>query len=453
MIEEIRTELIFPNPLNPRKDLGDLSELVESIKARGVLQNLTLVPRDEGTYYIVIGHRRHEASKLAGLETVPCFVSDMDEKAQVETMMIENLQRGDLTVYEQAQGFQMMLDLGGSVSEISDRTGFSSATVRRRMKLLELDQQKLQKAEKRGATLLDFAELEKIEDPDLRDTVLATAGTENFRATLKSALDSEFNKKRMVEFEAALSAFAEKIEQQGYVGETPFDMNYVCSYGTWTRKSEVIERPEDADTVRYFYRADKNTITVYKERREPVKTEDDIRRDEARGARKRREAELQAISERHFELRQDYVRDYKGAKKHITEIGKFACAAIVGDGPYYREIPDPFMLESLLGVSIEEEVEYPDLLEILCEKFNAKPEYALLAIAYAALDKDSLAYWRSEWNSEIGEYEIIPYPNDRLDRIYGLLDSLGYEISDEERAMQNGTHELLVNAPEVSGDE
>lgn len=55
-------------------------------------------------------------------------------------MLLENMQRSDLTVYEQAQGFQMMLDLGESISDISEKTGFSETTVRRRVKLLELDQ-------------------------------------------------------------------------------------------------------------------------------------------------------------------------------------------------------------------------------------------------------------------------------------------------------------------------
>ncbi|MBO6269431.1 MAG: ParB N-terminal domain-containing protein [Clostridium sp.] len=68
-------ENLLPHPLNPRKDLGDLTELADSIRAQGVLQNLTVVPEPlEGPdkYRILIGHRRHAAAKLAGLTELPC---------------------------------------------------------------------------------------------------------------------------------------------------------------------------------------------------------------------------------------------------------------------------------------------------------------------------------------------------------------------------------------------
>lgn len=155
-----------PHPDNPRKDLGDLTELADSIKANGILQNLTVVPvslysKKNDSYLIVIGHRRYAAARLAGLTTVPCVVRVMDKQTQVRTMLMENIQRADLTAYEQAQGFQMMLDLGDSVEEIAQKSGFSQSTVRRRVKLLELDQAKFKKAEARGATLSDYAQLEK----------------------------------------------------------------------------------------------------------------------------------------------------------------------------------------------------------------------------------------------------------------------------------------------------
>lgn len=112
---------LYPHPDNPRKDLGDLTELAESIKANGVLQNLTVVPNMvvgeisgdvwQRGYKVIIGHRRLAAAKLAGLKELPCVVVEMTEREQMSTMLTENMQRSDLTVYEQAQGFQMMLDM------------------------------------------------------------------------------------------------------------------------------------------------------------------------------------------------------------------------------------------------------------------------------------------------------------------------------------------------------
>ena len=97
------------HPKNPRGDLGDLSELTESIRNRGIMQNLTVVPGVGGEgYLVVIGNRRLEAARAAGLTELPCVISDMDEKEQMATMLMENMQRQDLTVYEQAQGFQLL---------------------------------------------------------------------------------------------------------------------------------------------------------------------------------------------------------------------------------------------------------------------------------------------------------------------------------------------------------
>src|SRR5699024_3228560 len=146
-------------------------ELADSIKANGILQNLTVVPRIvtgnllgntwQDGYTVVIGHRRLAAAKLAGLKELPCIVSDMGLRDQVRTMLMENIQRADLTSYEQAQGFQMMMDMGDTVEEIARKSGFSQSTVRRRVKLLALDQEKLKASVERGANLVDYMELDK----------------------------------------------------------------------------------------------------------------------------------------------------------------------------------------------------------------------------------------------------------------------------------------------------
>lgn len=123
MIKHIDINKIYPHKDNPRKDLGDLTELSESIKQSGIFQNLTLVPRDGDTYTVIIGHRRLAASKIAGLKEVPCAIVEMTEKEQLATMLLENMQRNDLTLCEQAQGFQMMMDLGETIESISEKNG------------------------------------------------------------------------------------------------------------------------------------------------------------------------------------------------------------------------------------------------------------------------------------------------------------------------------------------
>ncbi len=105
-LKYIPVDKLFPHPDNPRKELGDLTELADSIRAKGVMQNLTVVPfvskvnpkfNGKGLYTVIIGHRRCAAAKLAGLAELPCVVVEMTPEEQVATMLLENMQRVDLT--------------------------------------------------------------------------------------------------------------------------------------------------------------------------------------------------------------------------------------------------------------------------------------------------------------------------------------------------------------------
>lgn len=84
-------DAIRPNAANPRREIGDVSELALSIAAQGIQQALVVTPTTtQGQYTLVIGHRRLAAAKEAGLTTVPCMVKDMDEKTQAEVMLPES---------------------------------------------------------------------------------------------------------------------------------------------------------------------------------------------------------------------------------------------------------------------------------------------------------------------------------------------------------------------------
>src|SRR3984885_7092450 len=96
---------IRPNPDQPRKALGDLHELTASIKEKGVLEPLLVryVIRDD-CYYIISGERRYHASREAGLRELPCIEKIADDAETLELALIENLQRKDLTPFEEADG-------------------------------------------------------------------------------------------------------------------------------------------------------------------------------------------------------------------------------------------------------------------------------------------------------------------------------------------------------------
>jgi ParB family chromosome partitioning protein len=107
----VPVDKIRPNPDQPRKMLGDLRELTDSIKEKGVLEPLLVrfVPRDD-CYHIISGERRYHASRAAGLREVPCIEKIADDAETLELALIENLQRKDLTAFEEADGLQRLAE-------------------------------------------------------------------------------------------------------------------------------------------------------------------------------------------------------------------------------------------------------------------------------------------------------------------------------------------------------
>lgn len=107
----IPLDKIRPNPDQPRKTLGDLKDLTASVKEKGVLEPLLVrfVPRED-TYYIISGERRYHAATSAGLREVPCIEKIADDGETLELGLIENLQRKDLTPFEEADGLHRLAE-------------------------------------------------------------------------------------------------------------------------------------------------------------------------------------------------------------------------------------------------------------------------------------------------------------------------------------------------------
>ena len=105
----IDIDKIEPNPHQPRKQFGDLSEMVASVKEKGILEPI-LVRSFEGKFQIIAGERRYQAAKLAGLHRLPCIEVDVDHRGMLEISLIENLQRKDLTAFEEAAALQRLVE-------------------------------------------------------------------------------------------------------------------------------------------------------------------------------------------------------------------------------------------------------------------------------------------------------------------------------------------------------
>ncbi len=422
MITNIKVGKLYPHPKNPRKDLGDLSELIESIKANGILQNLTVVPLEaKGEQYrVVIGHRRCAAAVKAGLKEVPCIIADMDEKTQVATMLLENIQRSDLTVFEQAQGFQMMFDFGETIKEIAKKTGFSKTTIQSRKKLMEFDQDKLKAAVDSGATLMDFAEMDKIHDLELRNSVLEKFGTSNYKWDLKNAIDKEKAEKNAAVIVETLQTFATKIDEVTYE-----EMKFVERY--WSSSDMQVVIPEDADEAEYYYLVSSyNYFDLYIKR---VQTEEEAAEDQERLKQKEKKEALDELTKRAYELRKDFVKNYSGAKKNIDCVIEYCMRSLI-DG--YVSVNTAVMAD-MLGVT-DENGQWADLS--ILEKYFENSANVFFVAVYCGLENGQRYYdWR-------GEYSV----NEDLNEIYDFLIRLGYKMSDDEKALQDGTHELFMKS-------
>jgi ParB family chromosome partitioning protein len=128
----ILIEQLDPNPEQPRVEIGDLTELTTSVKEKGVLEPLLVKPSaaQKGRWMIIAGERRWRAAKAAGLKEVPCIELDVDEAAVAEIALIENMQRKDLTPWEEADGLAALCHrYGYTHEEVSKKVGKSRSTI------------------------------------------------------------------------------------------------------------------------------------------------------------------------------------------------------------------------------------------------------------------------------------------------------------------------------------
>jgi len=129
-----------PNPNQPRTQIGDLTEMIESIKERGVLEPLLVRPSDVGGRYMIIsGERRYRASLEAGLREVPCIEMDVDDRGVAEIALIENLQRKDLTPFEEGAGIQALVEKFDYTHEmVAKKLGKARSSITEALTLLSI---------------------------------------------------------------------------------------------------------------------------------------------------------------------------------------------------------------------------------------------------------------------------------------------------------------------------
>lgn len=139
----LHASVLAPHPDNIRSETGDVTETAASIIAHGLIQPLTVVPRDgkPGHYYVIAGNRRLAAARRARLEQIPVIIrrDDLTAAQITEIMLIENYHRADLTAMDKAHAMGRLRKQGRTQEQIAQSVGVSAATVSQSLALLELD--------------------------------------------------------------------------------------------------------------------------------------------------------------------------------------------------------------------------------------------------------------------------------------------------------------------------
>ncbi|MCW1296869.1 MAG: ParB/RepB/Spo0J family partition protein [Candidatus Parvarchaeota archaeon] len=195
-VVEIELEKLFVGECNVRKEKGDLTELSNSIKEKGILEPLVVRPIGE-KYEVIVGSRRLEAAKIAGLQKVPVIIKQMDDKEAMVTSLIENIQRENLQPEEEAAAYQKLIKILGSIRKVAKSIGKSEASIR---EVLEANELVLKLRELglnvRARRAPSKAERESLQVIPLRDARMIV---EALKSKKVAALPEEEKNKKIVE--------------------------------------------------------------------------------------------------------------------------------------------------------------------------------------------------------------------------------------------------------------
>lgn len=436
-------EYLVPHPQNPRKDLGNLEELTASIKENGIYQNLTVIPVNEAVpgeepkYMVVIGHRRLEAAKRAGLQEVPCaIVRGMSETRQLQTMLLENMQRSDLTVYEQAQGFQQLLDFGMDIEDISQQSGFSKSTIRRRLEIAKLDQNKLKElSSTRQLSLKEFDALARIKNLEARNKAMEKIGTNDFALAVSLAVEKE-------KLDANMPVFLADMERLG-IKKFPDSANKYSSKYRRIGSLNLYEYEVTKDKI------PKKTAGVYYEARYPRNVEFYVKETKKAKIIKKSAKELEkekrikeawfkvdAMAATHYELRKAFVENLRGTAKQreavymgayslivLRSITYMSCGDISKEAGIDDKYLDPRRDEKAVKLAYESYDNTQQCIEVIYKLFNDNEK----------------EFYANGYRAVYPEYKFNP----RLEAMYHWLTKLGYQMSSEEKLIAAGTHEIF----------
>ena len=421
--------LIDPAPWN--RNIGDVSELAASIKAEGVHTPLTVCPHVqglEGRYTAVAGNRRRAAAEKAGLQTVPCIVRPLSEVQSLTMMLSENVNRKAMTPVEEANAMQqLMLQLPeNTAAAVSRATGISKTTVGRRLKLAKLPGEALAQAEERGGTLADYEKIVSLTDPAEQEKVLQAVGTKDFDREYQKALTRQEDK-------AAFRRHVETLEKKGAVRLTErervarnAELSNEKTIYSWQLTKENVGKLDRGEE--WFYTASElnREIRIYKlKRQKPAGAALSVSGADSSPA------PVAKMDQEFLELREGFVEKVM-LSTYQEEIMEMAVMAML-NVPYWSgdRLGE---VGQWLGVA-----DITDPVEVR-KAVRGNPVKALLSVAYCLLEKEAGSWTKPYglYDPAIGAYQTEHQKAAKLDLLYRCLETMGYQMSGDELAVQAG---------------
>ena len=453
-IKLINTSLIDPHPDNPRKQIGDVTDLAASIKANGLLSPLSVVPNGE-RYRVIAGHRRLAACKQAGTGAVPCFVLDLDPLQQLEAMVTENCQREQLTVLEEADAIQGMLDLGATTASVAHRLGRSADYVRDRAKAASIKTEVRASRDDFGQlTIGQLVAIARYDGrPDLQKKLAQAAGTSNFDYTLHNI---EVEDRRSQWFADVSALLGEPDNGINLIPdpEKPFndpEWCYLgCMFPSTGTPEEVIEKIRELNPAAVSIHTVSQQVYLWTRRDKTAEAEKEAQRAAEQAERDARQHVLEEYAATTADKRMAWLHGHLHAIKRAKLIETTARLGLL-----QTIDPDP--------TGFTKDLHTWNDAACAREQFAAiagiKPEQALAEL-HTHLDSPDWPTYavmilaaRIEWFIDPTDWTTVNDTSRRIPGYYRILQDLGYTPADDETSHLDQLAAAITEADQPAEDE
>lgn len=448
-IKLINTSLIDPHPDNPRKNIGDVTDLADSIKTNGLLTPLSVVPNGS-RYRVIAGHRRLAACKQAGTGAVPCFVLDLDPLQQLEAMVTENCQREQLTVLEEADAIQGMLDLGATTASVAHRLGRSSDYVRDRAKAASIDNEVRASRDDFGQlTIGQLVAIARYDGrPDLQKRLAQAAGTSNFDYILRR-IERDDRDRQWIESVAALLVESDSGFNLIPDPKEPYsdpEWRYAgCMFPSTGTPEETIERIRELNPAAVSIHMEQ--VYLWTRRDKTADAEKEARRAAEQAERDARRHALEKYAAASADKRMAWLHaNLHGVKrdKLIETTARLGLLQIIDPDPQGYTLALSTWNDAACGG------------EQFTTISGIEPERALAELRYH-LDEPDWAVWavqilaaRFEWFIDPTDWTTVNDTSRRIPSYYQILQDLGYTPTDDETSHLS---QLIAAISEADSDE